>query len=397
MIRYVFLIYYFNLPVRIGSLKMRVKNWRRIMKTVEQKLENFTLSYPLERIAPLEKCLFLDIETTGFTAKSSSLYLIGCAYFKEDNWYIRQWFAESPEEEAELLIAFFEFAKPYSHLFHFNGNNFDLPFLSQKCAYYQFSYRFDHFQGIDIYKRTSPYKYFLKLPNCKQKTLELFLGINRTDQFHGGELIDVYHEYVKRPSAYGYHALLQHNFDDMKGMLSLLPVLSYDDLFNGDLHAKKVQANYYKDINDEKHQEVLIKLKLTSPLPVAVSFSALGCYFSGNGLEGTLKVPLYEEEMKYFYANFRDYYYLPDEDLAMHKSVSAFVDSKHRTQASATNCYTRKYSLYLPQWEIVFKPFFKRDYKSKELFFELTEEFKKDREAFTVYAKHILNTLASTY
>lgn len=76
------------------------------MKTVEQKLENFTLSYPLERIAPLEKCLFLDIETTGFTAKSSSLYLIGCAYFKEGCWYIRQWFAENPSEEAELLISF---------------------------------------------------------------------------------------------------------------------------------------------------------------------------------------------------------------------------------------------------------------------------------------------------
>lgn len=367
------------------------------MKTVEQKLENFTLSYPLERIAPLDKCLFLDIETTGFTAKSSSLYLIGCAYFKEDCWYIRQWFAENPGEEAELLISFFEFAKPYSHLLHFNGNNFDLPFLAQKCESYQFSYRFERFEGIDIYKRTAPYKYFLKLPNCKQKTIELFLGISRTDAFHGSELISVYHDYIKRPSAFGYKALLLHNFDDMKGMLSILPVLSYYDLFNGGLHTKKVQANYYRDFNNEKHQEVLIKLKFTAPLPVAVSFNALGCYFTGAGTEGTLKVPLYEEEMKYFYANYKDYYYLPDEDLAMHKSVAAFVDSKHRMQAGAATCYTRKYSSYLPQWEILFEPFFKREYKSKELFFELTDEFKKDRDAFTAYAKHVLNVLSTSY
>lgn len=367
------------------------------MKTVEQKLENFTLSYPLERIAPLEKCLFLDIETTGFTAKSSSLYLIGCAYFKEGCWYIRQWFAENPSEEAELLISFFEFAKPYSHLLHFNGNNFDLPFLAQKCQYYQFSYRFERFEGIDIYKRTAPYKYFLKLPNCKQKTIELFLGISHTDTFHGGELISVYHDYIKRPSSFGYKALLGHNFDDMKGMLSILPILSYYDLFNGGLRTKKVQANYYRDFNNERHQEVLIKLKFISPLPAAVSFSALGCYFTGAGTEGTLKVPLYEEEMKYFYANYKDYYYLPDEDLAMHKSVAAFVDSKHRMQAGAATCYTRKYSSYLPQWEILFEPFFKREYKSKELFFELTEEFKKNRDAFTVYAKHVLDILSTSY
>lgn len=367
------------------------------MKTIEEKLENFTLSYPLSHIAPPDKCLFLDIETTGFTAKSSSLYLIGCAYFKENSFYVRQWFAETPEEEAEILVAFFEFAKPYSHLIHFNGNNFDLPFLLQKCAQYKFSYNFDHFKGIDIYRRISPYKYFLKLPNCKQKTIELYLGINRTDIFHGGELISFYHDYANMATEIGLKVLLQHNFDDIAGMLSILPILSYYDLFNGGARAKKVQANYYKDFNNERRQEILIKLKLVSPLPSAVSFHSLGCYFTGKGSEGSLKVPLYEEEMKYFYANYKDYYYLPDEDLAMHKSVATFVDSKHRTQATASTCYTRKYSSYLPQWEILFEPFFKREYKSKELFFELTEEFKKDRDAFTNYANHVLSMLSVTY
>lgn len=367
------------------------------MKTVRKKLEKFICEYPLEKLAPLDKCLFVDIETTGFTAKASSLYLIGCAHYCEDGWYVRQWFADSPEEEKEVLIAFFEFAKPFSHLLHFNGNNFDLPFLLQKCAQYELHYTFDSFEGIDIYKRTAPYKYFLKLPNCKQKTIELFLGINRLDTFSGGELIGVYHDYVQKPTEFGLKALLQHNFDDMKGMLSILPVLSYYDLFNGGLHAKKVQANYYQDLNGTKHQEVLIKLKFSSPLPVAVSFGAAGCYFSGKGMEGTLKVPLYEEEMKYFYANYKDYYYLPGEDLAMHKSVATFVDSKHRTQASAATCYTRKYSAYLPQWEILFEPFFKREYKSKELFFELTDEFKTDRAAFTAYAKHVIGMLSTSY
>ena len=49
------------------------------MRISEETLENFTITYPLDRLAPLERVLFLDIETTGFTAKSSYLYLIGCA------------------------------------------------------------------------------------------------------------------------------------------------------------------------------------------------------------------------------------------------------------------------------------------------------------------------------
>ena len=83
--------------------------------------------------------------------------------------------------------------------------------------------------------------------------------------------------------------------------------------------------------------------------------------------------------------------------MALHKSVAGFVDKAHRIPASAANCYTRKLSNYLPQWDIVFEPFFKREYKSKELFFELTDELKKDRQAFSRYASHILSVMASAY
>ena len=70
------------------------------MKTEETILGNFKLEYPLENLAPLDQILFLDIETTGFLAASSTLYLIGCAYYTEGNWIIRQWFAQTPDEEA---------------------------------------------------------------------------------------------------------------------------------------------------------------------------------------------------------------------------------------------------------------------------------------------------------
>lgn len=367
------------------------------MRISEETLENFSVSYPLERLAPLERILFIDIETTGFTARTSYLYLIGCAYYLAGKWRTIQWMAENFEQESDILHAFFEFAKLYRYLIHFNGNNFDLPFITQKCEQLSLPYSFDHFQGIDIYRRIAPYKFFLKLPNCKQKTLEQFLGKERKDVFSGGELIGIYHDYVQNPSEFAENALFLHNADDLKGMLETLPILAYYDLFNQPVKAKKVQANYYKDANGSSRKELVITIVPDTALPRMVVTSANNCFFRGKGFEATIKIPIYEEELKYFYSNYKDYYYLPTEDVALHKSVADFVDRDHRLPASAANCYTRKFASYLPQWDIVFEPFFKRDYKSRELFFELTDDLKKDRKAFSDYATHVLAMIAATY
>ena len=73
----------------------------------------FLLDYPLEKLADPSQILFIDIETTGFTAKSSFLYLIGCAYFEGDTLHTIQWMAETYEQEKELLDTFFSFASRF--------------------------------------------------------------------------------------------------------------------------------------------------------------------------------------------------------------------------------------------------------------------------------------------
>ncbi len=367
------------------------------MKISEETLEPFEVSYPVERLGDPEKLLFLDIETTGFTARSSYLYLIGCAYYREGHWCTIQYLAETYDQEKDILDAFFAFAEPFEILVHYNGNQFDLPFLNQKCRQLGLPYSFDGKQGVDLYKRISPYRHFLQLPNCKQKSMEDFLGITRKDVFSGGELIGIYHDYVQNPSEFSRNSLLLHNEDDLKGMLQILPMLIYSDLFRDELHVKKVQSNSYRDYNGEQRLEVVMTIGLSEPLPKPVSASAGRCYFHGDGDQASIKVPVYEEEMEYFYANYHDYYYLPDEDLALHKDVASFVDKDHRSQATAATCYTRKKSQYLQQWEPLFEPYFCRDYRSKELFFELTDELKRDRTAWNRYAAHILNMIASIY
>ena len=367
------------------------------MKICEETMDNFSISYPLNRLAPLERILFVDIETTGFTARTSGLYLIGCAYYLAGKWRTIQWMAENREQEADVLKAFFDFAKLYRYLIHFNGNNFDLPFITQKCELLSLPYSFDNFRGIDLYKRISPYRYFLKLPSCKQKALENFLGVTRKDAFTASELIGIYLDYVKNPSEFAENALFLHNAEDLKGMLEILPMLACYDLFNQPVKVRKAQANSYRDLNGCRRRELILLFHLDIPLPKPISANVNHCFFRGENTECSLKIPIYEEELKYFYSNYHDYYYLPDEDVALHKSVAGFVSREYRIPASAANCYTRKISSYLPQGELLFTPFFKREYKSQELFFELTDELKKNKAAFSAYAAHVLNMMVSTY
>ncbi len=352
-------------------------------------------AYPIGRLANPKQILYIDIETTGFTAKHSSLYLIGAAYYADGAYHLTQWFADAHDDEKNLLKAFFTFAADFSLLVHFNGDQFDLPYILQKCEQHHLLYDFSHLQSLDLYKKITPYKLFLNIPNCKQRTLEQFLGIHRMDPYNGGELINAYHAYRKTPSEDILAPILQHNADDVAGLILLTSLLAYDDLFHEPFQITKVQANTYPDLQGNEKQEFLMKLQLPTPLPKPVSALARGCYFTGEGTEGILKVPIYREEMKFFYPNPKEYYYLPMEDNAIHKSVSSYVDKAHRQQATAATCYTRKASSYLQQWETIAEPIFKRDYKSKECFFELTETRKKDRALFARYASHILHQMVN--
>lgn len=360
------------------------------MEIIERKINDITVTYPLEKIDKLEEILFIDIETTGFSSKMSKLYLIGCVYYKENSWNTIQFFANDYSDEKELLEEFFYFAKPYKTLIHFNGNNFDIPYILDKCKEFNLDYNFDDYKGIDIYKRVQSLKNFLKLPNCKQKTIESFLAIERTDIYSGGDLIGIYHDYVKEKSNDNKDLLLLHNFDDICGLLNILPILYYCDLFEEKLTVTKVCAGTYKDINGNDKQELIMNFDIPFILPKAVSSMAGNLYITCTKNEGMLRVPIFEGELKYFFANYKEYYYLPLEDIALHKSVASFVDKSRREQAKASNCYIKKQARFLPQWDNLINPFFKSDYSSNNLYWELTEERKTDRNLFSAYASHVL-------
>ena len=94
----------------------------------------------MTRIGNLDELLFFDIETTGFSGDTSSLYLIGCTWHRDGRWNMTQYCADRPEAERQALKEFFEMLKNYRVLVHFNGDGFDIPYLLKRCAHHKLDY-----------------------------------------------------------------------------------------------------------------------------------------------------------------------------------------------------------------------------------------------------------------
>lgn len=363
------------------------------MITIKHPID-FPDTYPLDRIGPLKDILFFDIETTGFSGETSQLYLIGCTYFDGFGWRLIQWFADTRQAEKELLDSFFEFLKRFKILIHFNGDRFDIPYLLKCCERLGLDYNFNDLASIDIFKKIKPYRKLLKLENMKQKSIEQFLGVHREDKYNGGQLIEVYRDYLHTHEKSLFDLLILHNADDLRGMPSILPILNYADLFESDFTLCSHKLYSYTDEAGYSHPFVnlLWESPYSIPIPLEYTLNPLSLELHDSHLACNLN--LYEGTLKYFYPDYQNYYYLPLEDTAIHKSIGEYVDRSARKKATAKNCYCKKEGLFLPQFSSLWEPSFKEDHKSSFSYILYDDEtLWADREKNSHYAHDIFTYL----
>ena len=84
------------------------------MNRIDETLQN-TIPVPeyLEKAAgcATDDILFFDIETTGLSAHSSSVYLIGCLSVDNNSFVLHQFMAESFSEEQQIILEFLDLLK----------------------------------------------------------------------------------------------------------------------------------------------------------------------------------------------------------------------------------------------------------------------------------------------
>ena len=353
------------------------------MKTITQ-----TIDININNQLCIKDNLFFDIETTGFSRTGCFCYLIGVSFTDGRHFTVIQWLAEGASDEPLLIHKFCELAENFSSIIHFNGDNFDIPFLTKRAAIHNIPLNLDNMRSIDLFKHAKGLKSILRLESYNQTTVEHFLGIHRNDTYTGGELIKVYKEYIKNDQLPAKHAdseklLLLHNFEDICGLIKISSIVSYNNIINKHISYKDIEYTPAYDIADEDKQSdnisstAYITLSFSLPEELPVSVLLKDEYYVLRAEHSTLKLrlPVITGILKYFYPNYKDYYYLPYEDTAMHKSIAAYVDSECRIKATKETCYTKKHGTFImiPSYSGDMTVF-KKDYNDKNVYLILDPE-----------------------
>lgn len=389
------------------------------MICIEKQME---MSIPdLPRIGRPADVLFFDIETTGLSARTAGLYLIGLLTCTEEStsppnealpipvhkkeaavhaasdaaapkWTLRQYFCEDVSDEPEVLRQFFTLLRSKKVLISYNGDGFDLPFLRHTAAQYALETPLEQADSFDLFRRFRPLKRLLSLPDLKLKTCERFLGIDREDRFTGAELISVYQHWQKTREDEALRTLLLHNEEDIAHLPDLLPLLRYTD---PDLGQCFLDAHTLTPTEDGSGTLLTLRYRFegAQPFPQPLNLRDDRWTLQLADRSAVLTVPLRRDELKYFYPNPQDYYYLPSEDCAIHKSLAEFVDRRARKKASAQTCYQRRQGLFLPEAAPVFEPLFRTSFRDTRLYAEYTEALWQDPEKATEYLRSVMACL----
>lgn len=357
------------------------------------------------RITPEEVAVF-DIETTGLTPKMAMSYLIGVARLKGDTLFITQYLAESHADEADVLRAFADALTDCKLLLHFNGDQFDLPFVASRGALHQIETHRRISQdpetadilSYDLLKKVRPYKKALGLPDCRLKSVERLLGIARQDEMSGGELISVYEDYALHPTKEAEELLLLHNADDIAGTFSLLKVLEfpafYNDLEPARFTHAEVRTESYTSFDGATAKECFVSLTPASPLPVSFACRNGEMHLRYENGVFLFRVPVVTKELKHFFPDYKNYYYLPYEEKAVHKSVGEFVDKNFRRKATREEACAQKTGEYLPCFHDIGLPVFKEQFKDKLFYIENSEDLRSSESHCIAYGISLLRHFA---
>lgn len=175
-----------------------------------------------EKSIRLDKCLFLDIETTGLESGCGNIaYIIGLGYFDGASFVVKQYFLRDFDEEHALLTSVTEYADKYDYIITYNGKRFDLNILRNRYLLNRLPFALEDLNHIDVFTILRE----LYKKSGKKLSLSLIekelIGIKRDDDIASYLIPEVYYRFLTQ----GYSELLdyvfEHNAQDIASLAGL--------------------------------------------------------------------------------------------------------------------------------------------------------------------------------
>jgi uncharacterized protein YprB with RNaseH-like and TPR domain len=175
------------------------------------------------RLAGLPGCsLALDTEATGLG--STTLFLVGFAWFEGTAITIEQIFAKDHSREAALLSRVAGRWMHAGRLVTYNGRSYDLPLIRDRTIRHRLA-PLSAVRDVDLlmYARR---RWRSHLPDCRLTTVEAcILGRGRRGDVAGAEIPEIYRRTVRADDFRLIAPVMHHNVLDLLTTLELLPRL----------------------------------------------------------------------------------------------------------------------------------------------------------------------------
>ena len=325
---------------------------------------------------PKENIMVFDIDTTSFEAANGCVFLIGTLTYEDNELISHHYFSESISEETEIIEKFLDITGDYNVLLSFKGESFDIAFIGKRiyelnkqnsqdrdlCD--KLSFLYNKLQNIrsrsyDVFNEIHAIKPYMDFTSTKLDALRAKFGQKVTERVSGENISKFYVEHI---AANKLKSLLE--ITGKPENVGFIPdydpkpiedELAHIDPDAGDRFLENILAR-----NRENMEAVLYIMRLSHLFVMrqgSFSVSYVECSlgaFDMSPLTHSLSLHIQEHEfgidipleiseleLKIFYANFKDYYYFPAEDMAVHKSVAEFTDTGSKKKATSKTAYRK--------------------------------------------------------
>jgi len=173
------------------------------------------------------RVVFFDIETTGLSGGAGTLaFLVGCGWFEDEGFVVRQFFLSGPSGERAMLEALAGVFDQASLLVTYNGRSFDVPTMETRWAFHRTASPTDDLLHFDMLpparrlwgrigvegNRRAGVQARDEDRGCSLTALERsVLGFHRLGDVPGFEIPTRYFHFLRSGDAGAVEAVLEHN------------------------------------------------------------------------------------------------------------------------------------------------------------------------------------------
>ena len=175
------------------------------------------------------RVVFFDIETTGLSGGAGTIaFLVGCGWFEDEGFRVRQFFLAGPAGEHAMLTALADVLSDASLLVTFNGRTFDVPFMEMRWAFHRAPPPTDELAHVDMLPAARRLWRRREMTSaldggCNLTSLErAVLDVHRVGDVPGFEIPARYFHFLRTGDRPAVEPVFEHNRRDIVSLAALM-------------------------------------------------------------------------------------------------------------------------------------------------------------------------------